>query len=354
MSIWKLKNLTAQDIITNLDGSNYTIPGSGTLDLLSDVNLDIDHFLSIRGGEDFQTISDLLRIQTGVDASMNPIYERKCQLSGYYYEEAMHLLKYGTFKDKDNLPRVHKTIVSHDLTQKKSWYQKSVHHDFEVMTKKSDLIYSGTNAPWISTTEGFIYQEESVNSSTMMGSGFDYKVMVKINDVSVPMNDYEIDYDEGLIIFGNHMVVGDLDVVKCCYYTPTESEWTMDTDDSKLTRIVKTEVQFSEDIIIENFLQMILVIDHPVFGNDFVAKKWEYRGLRDYLSGSNLGFNVKSFGGTSNSGFTSGIIVLPFNYESPLELPVGLNARVIIKSNDGKALLGSFATVTFYLDEVEL
>jgi len=161
---------------------------------------------------------------------------------------------------------------------------------------------------------------------------------VKINDVALEMSSFTVDYDEGLIVIAPQVVLAEEDVVTCCYYTPTESVWELTPKEGVLTRIRKTEVQFSEDIIINNYLIMDLVIDHPLAGADYVASSWQYRGARDYLSGSNVGYYVPSFGGTNKSGFTSGTIILPFNYEEPIELPTNMNAKLKVYSSDGKPL----------------
>ena len=146
-----------------------------------------------------------------------------------------------------------------------------------------------------------------------------------------------------------------LDVVKCSYKYAKSSTFEIQTDDLHLWRIIKTEIQLDAEIVINKPIIMEVVIDHPQAGNDYVASKWVYKSMRDFISGSNLGFSVPAFGGTSEkSGVTGSIIVLPFNYTKPLDLPVGMNTRIRLRIEDEIAPEGKFGTVTFYMDKIKL
>ena len=98
-----------------------------------------------------------------------------------------------------------------------------------------------------------------------------------------------------------------------------------------------------------------IIIDHPVYGKDFVAAKWVYKSMRDMVSGSNTGFYIPAFGGTRlDSGVYGGVVILPFDYNKPKELPIGVNARIRVTTEGHIPPEGKFGTVTFYMDRIKL
>ena len=115
------------------------------------------------------------------------------------------------------------------------------------------------------------------------------------------------------------------------------------------------DLQVDMNIVFETPLIFEILIDHPYYGNDFVAAQWIYKSMRDFVSGSNLGFYIPSFGGTRlDAGVNSGIVILPFSYDKPKEIPLNCNARVIARSVDDSVQDGQYSTVTLYIEKVKL
>jgi len=344
MSIFCLTNKTGEDV--KPDWSNFTFPNDIAIDLINsgeynetkyNIGLDIEDIVAKHGGAIYDKIKALI---------INGDWKLGDGSREYFYEEALYILITGCLAGWEKRG-ASKTIVSHDICKKTTWYQNATQVVNEVLTKVNSF-YKSIHSDHITLHDGFMYQEDSL--------GIDMEQVVKVNDVVVDASNYTIDHEKGQIEFNTGFITTpETDVVKCSYWYGKDSTWDIQTDTEHMWRILKTEVQLDKNIVISSPIIMEIVIDHPLAGADYIAAQWKYKSVRDFVSGSNLGFVVPSFGGTKgDAGYDGDVIVLPFNYTDPNEVPIGVNARVRLRTEDNIAPIGRFGTVTFYIDKIKL
>lgn len=347
MSMFMLTNKTGVD--SPQDWANgFTFPDSVAIDLINSnsygdpavqysVGVSLEDMIGRHGGEHYDSLRVL--IESGEWKLGDGRRE-------YFYDEALYILMTGCLGGwkKEGIA---KTIVSHDLCNKTTWYQNATPMADEIMSKVNGF-YKTLHSDHITLHDGFMYQEDSL--------GLDMKQIVKVNDVIVDPSNYSVDHEKGQIEFATGFITApETDVVKCTYWYGKDSSWEIQTDVDHMWRILKTEVQLDKNIVISSPIIMEVIIDHPLAGANYTASQWKYKSIRDFVSGSNLGFVVPSFGGTKGeAGYDGDVIVLPFNYTSPSEVPTGLNARVRLRIEDDEAPIGRFGTVTFYMDKIKL
>lgn len=347
MSMFMLTNKTGSDVQLSW-ANDFTFPNGVAIDLVNSgsygdpateytVGLGLEDFIGMHGGEHYDALKALIKSGDWKFGDG----ERE-----YYYEEALYILITGCLGGWVK-KGVSKTIVSHDLCKKTTWHQNSIEVTDEVMDKVNGS-YKAKHENHISLHHGFMYQEDSL--------GVNKDTVVKVNDVTADSSNYTLDHEKGIVVFVDGFIQNpETDVVKCSYWYGKDSAWEIQTDPDHMWRILKTEVQLDKNIVISSPIIMEVVIDHPVAGNGYVASMWKYKSIRDFLSGSNLGYSVPSFGGTKeDAGYNGEVIVLPFNYTNPNELPPNMNARVRLRLEDDKAPDGKFGTVTFYMDKIKL
>lgn len=346
MSMFKLTNKTGEDSVQGW-ANGFTFPNNIAIDLVNKgsygdpatnyhLGFDVDDLIGQKGGEHYDSLVSLVR---SGDWKLGDGYRE------YYYEEALHLLMYGHlcgFELKGDA----KTIVTHDYCNPETWYQDAVQVTEEIL-KLENGKYLSAHKYWINLNDGFMYQEHKLGSIR--------EVVIKVNDVVVDPSFYTINYKIGKVGFKDNYSVSELDVVKASFWYARSSTWNLEMEEGYQYFINKTEIQVDTNLIMETPLIFEILIDHPVYGNDFVAAKWVYKSMRDFVSGSNLGFHIPSFGGTKvDSGVNSGIVILPFNYARPKEIPLNCNARVRTRSEGDTVHGGQFSTVTLYVEKVKL
>lgn len=346
MSIFRLKNKTGTDSFQ--EWASFTFPNNIAIDLIDSgsygspsvqysLGLMISDIIGCQGGGCFERIRTLIK-------SGN--WKLNDGERDYYYEEAMYLLKFGTLCGFELIGEA-KTIVTSDLCVPTTWYYKSVQVTDGVLSHKDGAFFSG-NKNWIYLTEGFLYQEDPIATSKL--------ITIKVNGTPVTSNNYVIDYQTGMLRFvPGYTINQETDIVTASYWYATSTIWEMQTDAGYMWRINRTEMQVDQGIVFNAPLIMEIIIDHPVYGQDFVVTRWVYKSMRDFVSGSNLGYYIPAFGGTKiDSGVSGGIVILPFNYDRPKDLPVGLNARVRVRIQDDLAPTGKYGTVTFFIEKIKL
>lgn len=358
MSLLKIINYSGVDQTIAWIDSTFIFPSGVPVDLIDEESTDdgdatthrpffqIDEILAKTGGPYFSKFKALLDL--GYWKMVHPTKSATLERPAVY-DEAFYMLCNGTLGGL-SLEGESKTVVSHDLCHKTTWWQNSIRETDEVLevSDTDTAVYSARYRDWINTTEGFIYQED-----TITGVG----VEIKLNGVAVDEKHYTVSFADGYIEFVDAGLVRnpETDVVTATYSYGKNSVWMLQTDTTHLWRVLKTEVQLDESAIIDGAIIMEIIIDHPVYGDDLVVRQWAYKSVRDLVNGSNLGFQIPSFGGTKLlSGLRNPTVVLPFNYTTPIEMPIGVNTRIRLRLGDDKQPQGDFGTVTIYADKCKL
>jgi len=353
MSILRLINNTSADApipelsftfpkgipIDLMDSDSYTIGQSPAVQY--SLGYSFSDFVSIKNGIYYKLLSDLIR--TGNWKLNNGDKD-------YYYEQALHLLKYGEYKDEMDLPLDTKIVSSHDYCNRVSWYEDSVRRIDVPLDSMSTKVYSLPSQyknGIVDLMSGYVNNDEAVLASNT------YNVSKEVlKEGSTIITDYSVDYRNGIITVGDTYTP--ISTLTLSFNDPIKSSWDLHTDPLYETRVIKVEAQFSSNIDISHPMYFNVDIDHPVAG-PMTVDSIVYKSIRDFLSICNSGSTISSFGGTSNKvGIMGDIVVLPFNYTKPLVLPTGVNARISVYTKGHVELKGDYATVTFYTVKIKL
>jgi len=147
-----------------------------------------------------------------------------------------------------------KNFFSHNWCDKTTWYTDSVRVVDEIAVNSGDnKTYHLNDGYIIDVSHGKLFLEDFLKDS----NGNSYKISVKVNDIEVEeidphdnQGDYLVDYVLGKIIFTN--TLNELDVVKVTYHYATTSTFIIKPDQNKKLNISIAEVQFSQDIILND------------------------------------------------------------------------------------------------------
>jgi hypothetical protein len=147
------------------------------------------------------------------------------------------------------------TFITPNWCDKTTWYCDAVKVENEVATDSGDhTTYSVAHENVIDVYHGKITFEEQLKD----GNGNNYLVVVKVNDVVKAEQDphygtggdYTINYAAGEITFLSALQAGD--VVKVTYHYARKATFIVKPETGKRLYINSVEVQFSEDIVIND------------------------------------------------------------------------------------------------------
>lgn len=243
------------------------------------------------------------------------------------------------------------TKVTHDFTDKTTWYQESVQVTDEVLSGSGVGPYTSANPNWIDVINGKIYQQHLHQQ---------YVVEVKVDDV-VQSSGYTIDHASGAVTFDSSQS----GVIKASYYHQNGSTWTLEPDAGKAIRLEHSEIQFTKDCTVSTPVAFEVWVYNPLVdlqspidpddktfipgvssGNPlrFLYKYEKYHNIKDIINTANLGQGFIP----ALSGLTNDVLVFPFNYVTEIQLLSSQGAQLRITLDSNTAFSGEWATATFY------
>jgi hypothetical protein len=234
-------------------------------------------------------------------------------------------------------------IISVNWCDKTTWYPKSTKVTDEVYTESSGTVFNPTTQrPYVDVTHGKLTGEHTLRS--------EYTPVVKVDDVvktenspGQTDNDYTIDYDTGVVTF-NASQTGK--TVKVTYYYVGSSEWIVAPDAEKMVRVTQVEVQFSENIILNDSVKFQLYVAGNPYGDPTI-----YQTMYDYINESSLAYpSIPQMGGSGWRGMSGPVRIFRWPYAergtTDLKSSLGMEIRVCLE-NDA-VFGGDFAVATFY------
>lgn len=257
-----------------------------------------------------------------------------------------------------------KTIFSHNWCDRTTWYEQAVRVVDEVATDRgSQTIYDLTNDYFIDIYHGKISDEDVLVDA----DGYTYRVSVKVNDTDGYTEqdphygsggDYTVNYNDGYITFLTALDAAD--VVKVTYHYENGSLFTIKPAAGKKLSIETVEVQFSENVILDDttrfdafglvdvFAPQYTPVPYPS-GTLIPIKEKIYKTMADFQNDSLRAYpKYPSLGGPSWRGMNTPIYVFDWDYlrGNNLHSSYGMEIRVFLEHD--VPFGGSFATATFY------
>jgi len=229
------------------------------------------------------------------------------------------------------------TIVTHDFTDKCSWYQGSIAVNEEVLNNTSGNIYGSAHQFWIDLQNGRVYDEDNIRAAF---PGV-YVPEIRIDNV-LQTSGYSINYEEGTVTF-NEPVVGE---VKAKYRYADKSWYIIKPRPGKILSIKAAEVQFSSNIVLPSAFIFEAWFTHPVYGPMAVpGSRITYKNAKDFISACNEGQGVIPKWG----GLEYDVHVFPFHYARMKSLKSSIGAEIRVFTSGDLAATGEFGTATFYI-----
>jgi len=271
--------------------------------------------------------------------------------------------------DTDGVGRAY--AFSPSFTDKCTWWYKSLYVDHEIVATADGVedTFSLANGYVIDLIHGKITEEEliAVPEQGISDEPTQWDPVVKVDGVvqqRVPAfqettpsptdgDDYYIAYDTGEIIFLAAPTNGA--EITCSYFysplspgssfmeykPPVGYQWLVDY----------AEVQFSEDVSMNDEVHFTVVVEHPLFGDIIAAPPSVYKtagNLLDYSFGSHP--LVPPFGGPIR-GTQKSTIILRWEYISSITIKSSLLLKIRISLKDDVPFAGERATFTLYARE---
>lgn len=254
------------------------------------------------------------------------------------------------------------TFITHDWTDKTTWYTASVYVVDEVATDSGNhLLYRVAHQNVIDTYHGKISDENYLKDSNAKS----YRVSVKVNDVAVVEQDphfgtggdFTFDYETGELTF---LVERDpAHVIKVTYHYATTSSFTVKPSAGKVMTLVLTEVQLSVDVVPTDSVLFQpygwVQCFAPGYGglpdNTLIplGNPSVFKGIKDFLNGSVKAYpKYPAIGGSGWRGVNQDTIVFDWDYvaNTIIDGTKGMEIRVTLQHDT--EWTGTFATATFY------
>ena len=359
------KNYTATDVILQSDDGDVVVTASGSYDLSQSWKpheiAASDQLVELLGmGTSLYQLNDGLN-----DLEVAPAIDL---IRGY--AQSFPLSNTGHIRVESH-PTSGKSeiITSHNFADPTTWWGDSLRVTEEVLSNPSgdNTLYRSDHKHWIDLSHAKVTKEDEIIVDTTLWPNGPFTVIISVNDVvKVEDRDFRVDYRNGEVSFSwpnpeNPKVLlgmGPLnpsDVVKATYSYENGSTWALRPEAGTKIRIVRTEVQFTHDIIIHDDCHWQTYVYNPFdlpnkvpYGTPSI-----YKSAQDYVNEGNSGTGViKAFGGTGSTysvrGLQHDVSVFPFDYLATKDVmsSVGAEVRVFLYSHT--PYIGEYATATVY------
>lgn len=232
------------------------------------------------------------------------------------------------------------TFVSHDFTDKTSWYSQSsrVLDESPSINPGDAKIYELSHQNVIDLTHGKVTKEDDIAD--------DYSVVVKKGGV-VQTSGYSVDYENGRIVFESDPAPSQILV---SYSYAAGSAFILKPESGKKLVIRRSEIQFTSDVRMAITRMEVWGYNPADLPNKIPYEVVKYKNVKDMLNVANLCYTVPAF-----HGITDDLYVFPFDYARPIILDdaSGMELRISTENDESfeKSPTSesiSFATVSIY------
>jgi len=259
------------------------------------------------------------------------------------------------------------TIITHNWADKTTWYSESIRVDDEVAADSGDhQLYQLANAYLIDTYHGKITQEDFLTDN----DGYDYRVVVKVNDVQKTEQDphygaggdYTINYVDGYVEFLSALQPED--VVTVAYHYASSSIFTVQPPVGKIWKLEIVEVQFSQDVKmkdtirynaygnVEVFAPQYCPVPYPPGTSIPLGNPTVFKTITDLMNDAVRAYPAYNpIGGSSWRGLSQPATVMDWDYRSSIILHGSYGMSLAISLDHDEQFGGTFATATFYCKE---
>lgn len=243
------------------------------------------------------------------------------------------------------------TMVTHDWTDRCTWYTNSIQIADETLTLDTGKTYNSSKTFWIDMVHGRVYGEDDLTIGGLplfMGGTRKYAVIVKDDGVvKVEDTDYTVNYEDGTVTFdAGYTIIGD---ITATFYYSTDATFVLAPTPGKTLIIEHAELQFAKNVTFPTPINFEVWVYHPdqvtYPGIKIMYQKISYKNIKDMINAANLGQGyIPAVGGLNND-----VIVFPFNYATVKPFSSAIGAELRLTLDDNVPMGGEWGTATFYV-----
>ena len=216
-------------------------------------------------------------------------------------------------------------IISHDFTDKTTWYTESVRVDNVVLTSTDNLTFTSNHLNWINLTSGKVPYEHRLSR---------YFPVIKVNGAIVTP-DVSIDHNSGAITFANPQT----GTITADYSYAEGSTWVLKPSVGKVLKLEGTAVKFTNDVEIGEDQSMVFQL---YIGGNSYGSPTVYNNIKDFVKCAMGEVSVTpSFGDLLNE-----VITIPFDYITSKDLDSSIGMEVRIKIPNDTPITGEFGVIS--------
>lgn len=270
------------------------------------------------------------------------------------------------------------TIVSHDYTDKTTWYQKSTQTTNEILTgTQSNTVFTSANINWINPDSPKLYNQ-SYNQgvppygqiSLRMPDGSlvaksTFRPFIYVANV-LQTSGYTIDYATGTVTFSSS--IGG--AVKATYYKATTSDFILTPPPGVIWSIPRVEVNTTSALIFNGttYFQYWRDPSYSFTVSAYMMSEMLYQSFAQLQASATVGADIyPSMGGTGimspsaengwGTGYSRGTgqesVIIPWEYRKPFIMKASVYDTIrLITTNDTNHAGADYLTATFYVEEL--
>jgi len=220
-------------------------------------------------------------------------------------------------------------IVSHEWTDKTSWYGNSTAVTGETLTA-SGLVYSSANTNWIDLTSGNVVSENDLLPT--------YGATIYDGGTEVTSG-FTIDYAAGTVTFDS----SPSGAVTADYHYAGDSTWVVKPNTGKIINVEHAELDFTIDATVGAVSFEIWGYDPANLPNKKMYEKRLYKNIKDIIKIANKIDVVDDIGGIGQK-----VVRAVFDYTELIILKDSEGGELRVKIEDDEPFSGGFSSCTVY------
>jgi hypothetical protein len=254
-----------------------------------------------------------------------------------------------------------KTFISHDWTDRTTWFSDSKRVTAQALTRNTDTEYAAPHDNLIDTYHAKVWEEDDL----VDGDGHSYRVKVWVDGVEKTEQDphegsggdFTVDYAAGVVTF--LAAVGSEAAVTAEYHYEDGSTFYVRPEAGKKFLIRNSEVQFSKDIILNDSITFETFGLVDVFapqlmpgvpsGTLIPLKHVRYKSIKDFYNEANGAMpTYPAIGGSGFRALSQDVVVMKWDYAALLEIISTYGMEVRLYLDHHVPMGGTYATATLY------
>ena len=205
-------------------------------------------------------------------------------------------------------------LVSPNLCDKTTWYEKSTRVLVEELTSSDYLTYSSAHTHWIDLTHGKVSYEDRI-------SGYNPVVYV---DGSAVTTGFAVDYVTGSVVFS---VSQEGKAVTADYSYATVFSWSIYPSAGKILKMIGTFIKCTDDV---SMVEGEVIDFQLLIGGNPYGYPTTYKSFDDFLKCCSDIKRIEKFGSMEHD-----VIQLDFDYITSKDLKYNQGASIEIKITGG-------------------